>query len=91
MRMHSLTKAAVVIAACSMDNSPECRTFLLRRRRTDLEFGWGMYARGSNYVADMNQAYHRWALALCWGCCEGCIGVFKRLPNGCLLHEGLLE
>jgi hypothetical protein len=44
-----------------MDNSPECRTFLLRRRRTDLEFGWGMYARGSNYVADMNQAYHRWA------------------------------
>jgi hypothetical protein len=49
-----------------MDNSPECRTFLLRRRRTDLEFGWGMYARGSNYVADNNQEYHRWG---CWAFC----------------------
>lgn len=45
-----------------MDNDQKCRKFLLRRRRTDLEFGWGMYARGSNYVADTNQEYHRWAL-----------------------------
>ncbi|WIA31461.1 hypothetical protein OEZ86_002356 [Tetradesmus obliquus] len=43
----------------TMDNDQKCRKFLLRRRRTDLEFGWGMYARGSNYVADTNQEYHR--------------------------------